>query len=323
VNRPPDPQPADRGLDEVELVVLAALAVAAVVVCLPALVVAVPLAMTIEGRGWRRWPALAAGAALIGLVVVVGGWDAYRHTVVSFWLHLRSHQPFRPVELVALAPLGVAGGIVAGPLLQVVMHHRNEHEVTRHYRDLSQARRTGTQARRTITRTTAWPEPDGRTVLGLPLAGGVPGWRISARGRPLVAPPLPIWRRQALILGETGTGKTVTALTLAAEALRGGWDVYWIDGKADPTTAIDFLALARVAGSTPATAPASRSTGGAATPRRSSTGCWPPRPSPSPTTKGSPAPSCAELSVTVRRPRSKSSSSTGPSPARAQAAKPW
>jgi KaiC/GvpD/RAD55 family RecA-like ATPase len=31
-------------------------------------------------------------------------------------------------------------------------------------------------------------------------------------------------------LGETGGGKTVTALPLAAESLRGGWDVYWIDG---------------------------------------------------------------------------------------------
>jgi hypothetical protein len=128
------------------------------------------------------------------------------------------------------------------------MHHRNEHEATRHYRELSQARRARAQARRTITRTTAWPEPEGRTVLGVPLAGDVPGWRMSAWMRPVVAPPLAVWYRQALIVGETGTGKTVTALTLAAEALRGGWDVHWIDGKADPATATEFLTLAQAAG---------------------------------------------------------------------------
>lgn len=40
----------------------------------------------------------------------------------------------------------------------------------------------------------------------------------------------------------------MTALTLAGEALRGGWDVYWIDGKAHPATAGAFLTLARAAG---------------------------------------------------------------------------
>jgi class 3 adenylate cyclase/tetratricopeptide (TPR) repeat protein len=64
----------------------------------------------------------------------------------------------------------------------------------------------------------------------------------------VIAAPLDVWRRQSLIVGETGSGKTVTALTLAAEALRGGWDVYWIDGKADPATATSFLTLAEVAG---------------------------------------------------------------------------
>src|SRR5712692_9179736 len=134
MDRPPESRSAEPGFDEVELVILAALAVATVAVCLPALVVAVPLAMAIESRGWRRWPALAAGAALTGLVVLAGGWDAYQHTVHSLWLHLRFHHPFRPPELVALTPIGVAGGILAAPVLQTFLHHRNEHEATRHYR---------------------------------------------------------------------------------------------------------------------------------------------------------------------------------------------
>jgi hypothetical protein len=50
------------------------------------------------------------------------------------------------------------------------------------------------------------------------------------------------------VVGETGSGKTVTALTLAGEALRTGWDVYWIDGKADGEVAGRFLRLARRAG---------------------------------------------------------------------------
>lgn len=250
MNRQAETRPAEPGFDVFELVILAAVAAAALAVCLPALVVAVPLGVAIESGGWRRWPVVVAGAVLTGLVVLAGGWDAYRHTVYSFWLHLRFHHPFRPVELVALVPLGVTGGVLAAPLLPTFIHHRNEHEATRHYRELSQARRTRAQAQRTVGRA-AWPEPDGRTVLGLPLGGNIPNWRLAARGRAVIAAPLDVWRRQALIVGETGSGKTVTALTLAAEALRGGWDVYWIDGKADPATSESFLALARAAGVDP------------------------------------------------------------------------
>jgi len=47
-----------------------------------------------------------------------------------------------------------------------------------------------------------------------------------------------------LIVGETGSGKTMTALTVAGEAMRAGWDVHWIDGKADPAVADRFLRLA-------------------------------------------------------------------------------
>jgi hypothetical protein len=247
MNHPPDTRRAEPGPDLLQLVVMAALAVATLAVCLPALVVAVPLGMAIENGGWRRWPSLAAGGALTGLVVLAGGWDAYQHTIVSIWAHLRFHHPFRPVELLALVPLGAAGGVLAAPLLPTIVHHRNEHEATRHYRELSAARRSRTQARRTVRRPGSWPEPYGRTVLGIPLAGTITNWRLPSWRRPVVASPLDVWRHQALILGETGSGKTVTALTLAGEALRGGWDVYWVDGKADRTAAQQFLGLARTA----------------------------------------------------------------------------
>jgi hypothetical protein len=248
MNRPPDTRPAEADFDPLQFVALSAVAIAALAVCLPALIVAVPLGMAIENGGWRRWPALVAGAALTGLVVLAGGWDAYRHTIVSFWAHLRLHHPFRPVELLALLPLGSTGGILAAPLLPTIVHHRNEHEATRHYRELSQTRRSRTQAQRTVGRAGSWPEPEGRTVLGVPLQGVIKNWRHMHRWRPVVAAPLDAWRRQTLIVGETGSGKTVTALTLTGEALRGGWDVYWIDGKADQGTARRFLALAEAAG---------------------------------------------------------------------------
>jgi hypothetical protein len=248
MNRPAESRPAEPDFDVLQFLILSILTVAALAVCLPALVVAVPLAMAIENGGWRRWPVLVVGGALTGLVLLAGGWDAYRHTVVSIWAHLRFHHPFRPVELLALFPLGAAGGIFAAPLLPTIVHHRNEHEATRHYRELSAARRTRAQAQRSTGRPGSWPEPDSRTVLGVPLGGAISNWRLPSWKRPLVAAPLEIWRRQALIVGETGSGKTVTALTLAGEALRGGWDVYWVDGKADPATADQFLGLARAAG---------------------------------------------------------------------------
>lgn len=248
MNRTAETRPAEPDFDLLGFVILRVVAVATFVVCVPALVVAVPLGMAIENGGWRRWPALVAGGVLCGLVVLAGGWDAYRHTVVSLWAHLRFHRPFRAVELLAMLPLGAAGGILAAPVLPTIVHHRDEHEATRHYRHLSQARRSRAQAERAVGRGGAWPEPEGRTVLGVPLEGAIRNWRIVSRRRPVVATPLDVWRRQALIIGETGGGKTVTALTLAGEALRGGWDVYWIDGKADQTTARAFLALAKAAG---------------------------------------------------------------------------
>jgi conjugal transfer pilus assembly protein TraD len=154
------------------------------------------------------------------------------------------------MEVGWIAALQVAVGIAVAPLLLVVIHHRDEHETTRHGRWMSRRRRAETQAERFVARA-RWPTPPDRTVLGVRLDGAVTGCTTRFRTRALVAVPLADWGRQALIVGETGSGKTVTALTVADEAMRVGWDVYWVDGKADPDVAARFLTLARRRGLQP------------------------------------------------------------------------
>jgi hypothetical protein len=139
---------------------------------------------------------------------------------------------------------GAAAGVTSAPVLQLAARHRDEHEATQYGRELSRRRRASRQATRHLRRA-AWPTPPDHTVLGAALDRGA-GWR--TRGMSVVAVPDELWQRQALVVGETGSGKTVTALAVASEMLRAGWDVYWIDGKADRDVAARFAAVARVRG---------------------------------------------------------------------------
>lgn len=246
----PEPVRPERGDDGLDFLLAQLLIVLAVVVVTgPALVVAAPLAFAIDARGWRRWPALTGGAALCAGAVALGAWEAYWETWEHVWQAVRFHRLFRPADLLGLVPLGLTAGVGLGPILQIAVRHRNEHETTRHHREVSEARRARVQVERAIGR--PMPAPPDRTVLGLRLDGSIKGWVVRHRLRAVVAPPAEVWGRQTLILGETGSGKTVTGLGIAAELLRVGWDVYWIDGKADPDTRASFLAAATSAGVDP------------------------------------------------------------------------
>lgn len=245
----PETSQAER--NDLDLVVAQILIlVVAVVLAGPPLMIGGPLAMAIDRRGWRRWPTLVAGAALVGLAVATGAWDTYVATWTSIWRSVHDGVAFHRLDLLGLVPFAVAAGVALGPVLQIAVHHRNEHEATRHHREVSDTRRARAQAERRMGRFDL-PAPNDRTVLGLRLDGRVRGWSIRHRARTLVAPPAEVWGRQALILGETGSGKTVTALGIASELLRLGCDVHWIDGKADPGTRQAFLDTAAAAGIEP------------------------------------------------------------------------
>lgn len=92
-------EPPDRR-EEIDLVVAqAVLIAAAIAVTGPALRVAVPLAMAIDRRGWRRWPVLLAGAAVTTGAVAAGAWNTYLATIAEIWraaaraLRSRGHTP--------------------------------------------------------------------------------------------------------------------------------------------------------------------------------------------------------------------------------------
>lgn len=240
-------EPTDQR-DELDLLVAQVLLAIAVAVTVgPALVITVPLAVAIDQRGWRRWPSFVAGAIATAAVVALGAWVAYWATWMEVWRSVRHGAPFDAVELFGFVPLAGASGIALAPVLQIGGRHRNEHESTRHHREVSGARRARVQVARAMNRLEL-PTPSDRTVIGLRVDGSITGWTVWRRGRAVAAPPAEVWLRQALILGETGSGKTVTALAVASELLRLGWDVHLIDGKADPDTRDAFLAAAQRAG---------------------------------------------------------------------------
>lgn len=259
-------EPTEEELDL--LVVQVILAAATIIVAGPALVIAVPLAVAIDQGGWRRWPWFLVGGVAAAGVVALGAWHAYWETWAEVWRTLRHGAPLDAAALLGFAPLAGPAGVALGPVLQIAVRHRNEHESTRHHREVSDRRRAQVQVARAMTRLVL-PAPADRTVLGLRIDGSIKDWTLWRRGRAVVATPADVWLRQALILGETGSGKTVTALALASELLRIGWDVHLIAARPTPTPGTPSSPLPGAPAPARRTARTNRSTGGEVGRRRS------------------------------------------------------
>ena len=224
--------------DPLERLGAAALVLLGAALLAPVLIVAGPLAVLVDRRGWRRWPATVAGLVLSAALASVGAGAAYGRVLARL---AAGTVPAVPDLLLGVA-LGLALGTAAGPVGQALWRAGDEHEHHRRANERSRHRRAVAQADRTLRRR-RWSMPAGQTVLGVRLDGRA-GSGFGRRSR-VVAVPNATWQRQALVVGETGSGKTMTALTVASEAMRAGWDVYWIDGKADPEVAERFAGLAR------------------------------------------------------------------------------
>src|SRR5947209_2263612 len=141
---PPAERRTEPGIDLV--LAHAGLVIVGILLTFPALVVAIPLALLVDQRGWRRWPALVGGGAATAASIAVGAWSSYTGVWAELWNHIRFHQTMHWLDLFGLVPLAVPAGLAAGGLLPALFHNRNEHEVTRHHRELSTRRHSRAQA---------------------------------------------------------------------------------------------------------------------------------------------------------------------------------
>lgn len=85
----------------------------------------------------------------------------------------------------------------------------------------------------------------GKPIIGLPLSGALPDWRI----KDWVTYPAELLNRHAVIIGGSGTGKTEFLLRIAyltAKVFK--WKVFYIDAKGDVEVANRFMATMAHAG---------------------------------------------------------------------------
>jgi hypothetical protein len=154
------PEPIERRDGSDLVIAQMLLTLAGIVAVLPALLVAVALAITIDRRGWRRWPMLLAGSAATAAAVALGADDTYLAVGRDLWAAAKHGATFSWTHLLGLAPLGLTAGVALGPVVQVAANHHNEHEDTRHHRQQSVGRRARVQAERRIRRPIEVAPPD-------------------------------------------------------------------------------------------------------------------------------------------------------------------
>jgi len=232
------------------------------VLAVAAVVVAGPFA-AVGAFVLRRWvgvrPGRLAGAAVVGLVLVVALWPVTRsHALLAIQALIPSATTGQSAPglalkhgLVCWLALAPSAPALAWFLTWLVPPTVRDLE-RRAQRRADRAQGShGTLGRRGPLRSVQAAElaeaGDG-VVLGERIAGDPV---LPATGRDLVL-PLPWLGRHALVIGASGSGKTETLLKIAHEvARRSDWGVFFIDGKGDRDTMRRFHALMVDAGRAP------------------------------------------------------------------------
>jgi hypothetical protein len=153
----------------------------------------------------------------------------------------------------SLAKTGLPASIPMGLLLAaVVIAWTQRGRTIDANSDRQRASRTGKARRQARKRVAATPETiRGRAVLGPSIGGDLPReWlaRKSFGGEFTVVDESNLGRH-VVILGQPGLGKTVTLMQLAHLAAKVyGWRVFFLDGKGDPPTQLEFTATMLHAG---------------------------------------------------------------------------
>ena len=129
---------ASAGTDPLEWFVAGAVLAVAALALAPLVIVAGGLAVLIDRRGWRRGPALLLGAAPAVALAVVGGPHAYARVLAA--VTGLEASPLGGATIALALAFAAACGVALAPVLATVVHHRDEHEPTRHARDLSATR---------------------------------------------------------------------------------------------------------------------------------------------------------------------------------------
>ncbi len=153
----------------------------------------------------------------------------------------------------SLARIGLPASIPIGLLLAAVVIAWTQRDRTIDPgSDKQRAVRTSNarrRARRTVAKT---PETiRGKAVLGPSMGGDLPREWLGRRpfGGEFVVVDESNLARHVVVLGQPGLGKTVTLMQLAHLATKVyGWRVYFLDGKGDPQTQLEFTATMLNAG---------------------------------------------------------------------------
>ncbi len=200
-----------------------------------------PAAVAVHLRPQCRKAMVAIGTLLALVLILCGGlgwWiDGVAGLVSGNWGGL--------LRAVPLAVTVAAAG--AGVVAYVWDHRDYGHPLAddrRHAAALVAVRR---RVDHTVTPQTRPVLPD-RLVLGPVLEGSLPAATITHRRLDWLGIPADWLTHHIILCGETGTGKTVTALTIVHAALSLGWRVIYLDAKADEETRRRFEVVATAAG---------------------------------------------------------------------------